>query len=175
VALLRARVVFSNEDAALQAQRVGELGAIAFDRPFDEARFRADLRAMRARVEHERGRVPAGSRHLRFDPGGIMDVEFLVALGQLQNAGDPGVRTTSTAAALARLVDLGWPLSLLGDYVALRALALRLRLMLDRPEDVVSPRDLAPLARTFGAPPDLLAADLDRRMARIRAVFTERF
>ena len=64
---------------------------------------------MRARVERERGKVPAGSRHLRFDPGGIMDVEFLVALGQLRHGARPGVRTTSTAALLDRLVALGWP------------------------------------------------------------------
>jgi glutamine synthetase adenylyltransferase len=130
---------------------------------------------MRARVERERGRVPEGSRHARFDAGGIMDVEFLVALGQLQNARDPGVRTTSTAAALARLIALGWPASLADDYAFLRAVALRLRLLLDRPEDVVSPRDLVPLARTFGSTPEALAAELDRRMARVRAAFVERF
>jgi glutamate-ammonia-ligase adenylyltransferase len=175
VALLRARVVYSSEPAARRAELEAQLAGVAFDRPFDEARFRADLRAMRARVEKERGRVPPGSRHLRFDPGGIMDVEFLVALGQLQNAADAGVRTTSTAAALARLTDLGWPVALLDDYLALRAVTLRLRLMLDRPEDVVSPRELPALARTFGKPPEMLAEDLDRRMARVRGVFTERF
>jgi glutamine synthetase adenylyltransferase len=130
---------------------------------------------MRARVERERRRVPQGSRHLRFDPGGIMDVEFLVALGQLQHAADAGVRTTSTAVALARLVALGWPQSLADDYAFLRKLALRLRLLLDRPEDVVSPRDLLRLARSFGGTPEALGAELDRRMARVRGVFSARF
>jgi glutamate-ammonia-ligase adenylyltransferase len=175
VALLRARVVFSNEDTALRARREVELATIAFDRPFDPGKFVADLRRVRERVETERGRVPAGSRHLRFDPGGIMDVEFLVALGQLQNAGDPGVRVTATAAALARLVALGWPDSLLDDYAALRRATLRLRLLLDRPEDVVSPRDLPMLARSLGTSPDALAADLDARLARVREIFHERF
>ena len=175
VALLRARVVFSNEDAALRARREVELATIAFDRPFDARKFVADLRRVRERVETERGRVPAGSRHLRFDPGGIMDVEFLVALGQLQNAADPGVRVTTTAAALARLVALGWPESLLDDYAALRRATLRLRLLLDRPEDVVSPRDLPMLARSLGTSPDALAADLDARLARVREIFDERF
>src|SRR5215831_13498178 len=175
VALLRARIVYSNEPPALRAEREAQLAGIAFDRPFDARRFVADLRRVRARVETERGRVPEGSRHLRFDPGGIMDVEFLVALGQLQHAADAGVRTTATAAALTRLVALGWPESLLDDYAALRRATLRLRLLLDRPEDVVSPRDLPMLARSLGTTPDTLAADLDARMARIRAVFDERF
>jgi [glutamine synthetase] adenylyltransferase / [glutamine synthetase]-adenylyl-L-tyrosine phosphorylase len=175
VALLRARVVFSDEDASLRATRQAELAAIAFDRPFDPKKFIADLRRVRGRVETERGRVPAGSRHLRFDPGGIMDVEFLVALGQLEHAADPGVRVTTTAASLARLVALGWPESLADDYAALRRATLRLRLLLDRPEDVVSPRDLPMLARSLGTPADVLGADLDARMARVRALFEERF
>src|SRR5262249_18060270 len=58
VALLRARVVYSSEPPERRAALEAQLAAIAFDRPFDEARFRADLRAMRARVERERGRVP---------------------------------------------------------------------------------------------------------------------
>ncbi|HMF39513.1 MAG TPA: bifunctional [glutamate--ammonia ligase]-adenylyl-L-tyrosine phosphorylase/[glutamate--ammonia-ligase] adenylyltransferase, partial [Polyangia bacterium] len=175
VALLRARIVYSNEPPALRAEREAQLAGIAFDRPFDARRFVADLRRVRARVETERGRVPEGSRHLRFDPGGIMDVEFLVALGQLQHAADAGVRTTATADALARLVALGWPESLLDDHGALRRATLRLRLLLDRPQDVLSPRDLPMLARSLGTTPDTLAADLDARMARIRAVFDERF
>jgi glutamate-ammonia-ligase adenylyltransferase len=176
VALLRARVVYSNEDPPLRAQREALLGAIAFDRPFDQRRFVADLRGVRARVETERGRVPAGSRHLRFDPGGIMDVEFLVALGQLLGAADPAMRVTTTGAALARLVaSSGWPGSLVDDYAVLRRATLRLRLLLDRPEDVVSPRDLPMLARSLATAPDALAADLDERMSRIRTIFDARF
>jgi [glutamine synthetase] adenylyltransferase / [glutamine synthetase]-adenylyl-L-tyrosine phosphorylase len=175
VALLRARVVYSNEEPALRATREALLQAIAFDRPFDRQRFVADLRKMRARVETERGRVPAGSRHLRFDPGGIMDVEFLVALGQLVDAADPGVRVTTTTDALERLIALGWPDALRDDHAALRRATLRLRLLLDRPEDVVSPRDLPMLARSLGTTPEALGADLDDRMSRIRAVFDDRF
>jgi glutamate-ammonia-ligase adenylyltransferase len=175
VALLRARIVHSDEAPGLRAEREALLRALAFDRPFDRAHFVADMRRVRGRVESERGRVPAGSRHLRFDPGGIMDVEFLVALGQLAHAADDGVRVTTTGTALARLVALGWPDSLLDDYAALRRASMRLRLLLDRPEDVVSPRDLPMLARSLGTPPDALAADLDARLARVRAVFDDRF
>ena len=174
-AAARARRLQQRGARACVRQREGLLRAIAFDRPFDQQRFVADLRRVRAKVESERGRVPEGSRHLRFDPGGIMDVEFLVALGQLANAADDGVRTTTTGTALARLVALGWPESLLDDYAALRRATLRLRLLLDRPEDVVSPRDLPMLARSLGTSPEALAADLDARLARVRAVFDDRF
>jgi glutamine synthetase adenylyltransferase len=119
--------------------------------------------------------VVAGARHLRFDPGGIMDVEFVVALGQLRLGADRALRTTSTMGALTRLVALGWPATLIDDYAFLRRLALRLRLVRGRPEDVVSPDDLGPLARTLERSPDALAADLDRRMARVRAIYSTMF
>jgi glutamate-ammonia-ligase adenylyltransferase len=175
VALLRARIVWSGEEASARAGRVKALKGIAFDRPFDDSRFRAELRAVRGRVERERGRVPAGSRHLHFDPGGIMDLELLAALGQLRHAADLGLRTTSTMAVLGRLVALGWPASLVEDYAALRRTALRLRLLLDRPQAVVSPRDLPALARSLATTAAALATDLDQRMARVRAVFEQYF
>lgn len=104
-----------------------------------------------------------------------MDIELLVALGQLRHAADAGVRTTSTMTALLRLCALGWPPSLLDDYAALRRTALRLRLLLDRPQAVVSPRDLPALARSLSTTPDALAADLDQRMARVREIFERYF
>jgi glutamate-ammonia-ligase adenylyltransferase len=175
VALLRARVVYSTEPPERRAAIEDMLRTIAFDGAFDEPHFRAELRDMRNRVEQERGRVPPGSRHVRFDPGGVMDVEFLVALGQLRHRDDAGVRTTVTADVLDRLVALGWPATLRDDHALLKRVALRLRLLHDRPQDVVSPRDLAPLARTFGLPPDTLAAQLDAAMARVRAIFDAEF
>jgi len=176
MALLRARVVYSNEAPAEAARVASAVAAIAHERPFDETKFRADLRAVRERVEKERGRVQQGSRHLRFDPGGIMDVEFLVALGQLQSRGaDPALRTTNTAAALGRLVALGWPAALAEDHALLWRLAMRLRLLRERPGDVLTPADTTALARTFEREPAALLDELDRRMARVREIFRERF
>jgi glutamate-ammonia-ligase adenylyltransferase len=175
VALLRARIVWTDERAAARDERARALTSLAFDLPVDDENFRADLRRVRGRVERERGKVPEGSRHLQFDPGGIMDVELLVALGQLRHAADPEIRTTSTAAVLERLVALGWPTGLRDDYAVLRRTALRLRLLLDRPQTVISPRDLPALARSLGTTPTLLAAELDERMARVRTVFARYF
>jgi glutamate-ammonia-ligase adenylyltransferase len=174
-ALMRARIVFSNEQPATRAQREATLQRIGFDSAFDRGRFVADLRRVRGRVTTERGRVPAGSRHIKLDAGGIMDIELLVALGQLENAGDAALRTTVTARALARLQELGWPAALADDYAGLRRVALRLRLLRDRPEDIVSPLDLPVLGRSLGTTADALAAELDERMTRIRATFDERF
>ena len=168
-------MVWTGEDAAERAARERALAAIAYDRPFDEARFRTDMRAVRTRVERERGRVPVGSRHLHFDRGGIMDVELLAALGQLQQAADPGIRTTTTMTALERLVAVGWPASLVEDYAFLRRASLRLRLLLDRPESVVSPRDLPILARSLSTTAESLGAGLDAAMTRVRAIFDARF
>lgn len=176
VALLRARVVYSSEPEDQRDALEGMIAAIAYERPLDEERFRADLARVRKRVEDERGKVVAGARHLRFDPGGIMDVEFMAALGQLRFGGaDHALRTTSTMAALERLVALGWPATVIEDYAFLRRLALRLRLVRGRSEDVVSPRDLGPLARTLERVPAELAAELDRRMKRVRALYLTMF
>lgn len=176
VALLRARIVYTGETAAAAAGVESLLARITYERPVDEEKFRSDLRGVRERVEKERVRARHGARHLRFDPGGIMDVEFLVALGQLRlGRDDPALRTTSTLAALTRLVALGWPPSLLEDYQFLRLLALRMRLLRDRSEEVIGATELTPLARTFERDPASLAAEIDRRMSRVRATFTALF
>ena len=97
-------------------------------------------------------------------------------MSRIDVSSPPGVSiVTTTTDALERLVALGWPESLRDDHTALRRATLRLRLLLDRPEDVVSPRDLPMLARSLGTNPEALGADLDERMARVRTVFDERF
>ena len=166
VALLRARVVYSNEEpAAARAARGDCCSAIAFDRPFDQQRFVADLRRVRARVETERGRVPAGSRHCASIRAGSWTSSSWSRSASSQ--------TPPTTACGPRRRPRRWrawwrwagPASLLDDYAALRRATLRLRLLLDRPEDVVSPRDLPMLARSLSTTPDALAADLDARLS----------
>lgn len=176
VALLRARVVFTTAPPDERAAFERTLERITYQQRWDDEKFGRELRRMRARVEAERGRVPPGSRHLRFDPGGIMDVEFLGALGQLAGgASDPALRTTETSTALARLIATGWPPTLISDYALLRRLALRMRLLRDRHEDVIGPSDLLPLARSLEQEPARLVQELDAAMQRIRAFFLERF
>jgi glutamate-ammonia-ligase adenylyltransferase len=176
VALLRARVVFTTAASDERAAFERTLERTTYERPFDADAFGRDLRRVRQRVEAERGRVAAGSRHLRFDPGGIMDIELLAALGQLSHgATDWALRTTETADVLARLVAIGWPETLIADYTFLRTLAVRMRLLRDRPEDVIGPSDFGPLARSLEEEPVRLRDDLDAAMRRVRACFGERF
>ena len=176
VALLRARIVFTTAAAGDRVAFERMLERVTYERPLDAERFAADLRRVRARVEAERGKVLPGSRHLRFDPGGIMDVEFLGALGQLGGgAADPALRTTDTTVALDRLIQTGFPAMLMSDYALLRMLAMRMRLLRDRPEDIIGPPDFAPLARTLEQDPMRLRDDLDAAMHRIRAIFLDRF
>ena len=105
-----------------------------------------------------------------------MDLEFLGAFGQLAHGSeDPALRTTETARVLARLAERGWPSTLVADYGFLRSLAMRMRLLRDRPEDVVSPPDVTPLARTLDLDPTRLLDRLDQTMTRVRASFVERF
>jgi [glutamine synthetase] adenylyltransferase / [glutamine synthetase]-adenylyl-L-tyrosine phosphorylase len=176
VALLRARIVFSTAAPGERAAFEATLARITYERPFDAMLFSDDLRRVRARVEAERGKVPPGSLHLRFDPGGIMDVEFLAALGQVAGgAADVALRTTQTTVALARLAATGWPASLISDYALLRTLAMRIRLLRDRPEDVVGPPDFTPLARSLEQDPTRLHNDLNQALGRVRSCFVQRF
>ena len=123
-ALLRARVVYTNEDAsgagAKRARRSRR------DRLRPAARGRNALPRGPA-AESARGSRPSagacrpGRGTSRFDPGGIMDVEFLVALGQLA---ERRRRRRADDDDRARRWRAWWrsagPPSLLDDYAALR-------------------------------------------------------
>jgi glutamate-ammonia-ligase adenylyltransferase len=63
---------------------------------------------MRARMERERGGKTQNGVHLKFGPGGMTDIEFLVQFHQLRRWGDdPAIRLPRTARVLERLVDSG--------------------------------------------------------------------
>lgn len=106
-ALLRARVAAGDR----------EVGG-AFTALVDPLRWAAggldqagarEVRRLKARMESER--LPRGveaSRHLKMGPGGLADVEWSAQVLQLQHAGTvPGLRTTSTLAALAAAREAG--------------------------------------------------------------------
>jgi glutamate-ammonia-ligase adenylyltransferase len=68
-----------------------------------------DIRRLKARMEAER--LPRGGdrkTHFKLGQGGLSDVEWVVQLTQLQHAhAHPGLRTTSTMAALSAAVEAG--------------------------------------------------------------------
>nr|WP_307874185.1 hypothetical protein [Frankia sp. AgB1.8] len=105
-ALLRARPVAGDSELA---DRFIQLA--------DEIRYRAELPAgsiaevVRLRDRMAVERVPRGidrSVHVKFGPGGLMDVEWVVQMLQLRHAHEsPALRVTGTLAALRALVAAG--------------------------------------------------------------------
>ncbi len=112
---------------------------------------------MRLRMEREL--APKGEAlHIKYSPGGLVDLEFLVQYWQLLWGGDhPQVRKASTLGALARmalmgLVDGGTYKRVREGYLFLRRLENRLRVVYDVPSSTIprgeGERDL--LARSLG-------------------------
>jgi glutamate-ammonia-ligase adenylyltransferase len=99
----------------------GVAGSVKLIRAFaelaDDVRYPAsvdpqglrEIKRIKARVESER--LPQGidpTRHLKLGPGSLSDVEWLVQLLQLEHAHRvPGMRTTSTLAALRAAQEAG--------------------------------------------------------------------
>ena len=112
---------------------------------------------MRLRMEREL--APGGDPyHIKYSPGGLVDLEFLVQYWQLLWGGDhPQVRKTSTLGALARmalmgLVDGGTYKRVREGYLFLRRLENRLRVVYDVPSSTI-PRgegERGLLARSLG-------------------------
>jgi [glutamine synthetase] adenylyltransferase / [glutamine synthetase]-adenylyl-L-tyrosine phosphorylase len=106
-ALLRARFVAGDEQ--LGERFIAMVDPIRYpEGGLDAARVR-QVRRMKARVQAER--MPKGADptlHTKLGRGGLADVEWTVQLLQLRCARElPGLRTTSTPAALAALAEAG--------------------------------------------------------------------
>ncbi len=181
MALLRARPVFVEDmDAGAQAapgQAVRRLLEEAtYERGLDLPGVRRDLLRMRERIEKERAR-PDGGVHLRFSPGGLTDLEFIVAFEQLRRGReDPALRTAVPFVALTRLVQTGVVPegeALLDDYRFLQHACLRLRLLRDQPDDQLGPEDHGRLARSLGLSATAFGDELTTRMTRVRRVWTQ--
>jgi len=94
-----------------------------------------EIRQMRRRIETERGDQKHVELEFKTGPGGLVDVEFLVQLLQLQHGhAHPQLQTAHTLAALNRLTALGLideeqTATLRRDYIFLRRIELTLRRM----------------------------------------------
>ena len=82
-ALIRARAV--GGDPAL-GERFAGIRQRILTQPRDIAHLRHDVRAMRDRLRHEQAPSPSGWFDLKHDPGGIIDIEFLVQFLVLAHA-----------------------------------------------------------------------------------------
>ena len=173
VALLRGRPACvlparEGEPATSFAER---LERAAYQHNIPEPVLRDELLRMRKRIEQER--APAGPLHLRFSAGGLTDLEFIAAWGQLRHGqDDPALRTTNPFQALARMVERGdLDARLLDHYHFLARASLRLRLLRDYADDRLWANDEQPLARSLGLSGAQLKSELALRMAEVRAEF----
>lgn len=149
-ALCKARVAYGSPRVAQAAMEAVWQAAYLQPREATDVQV---IRDMRARLEET-----AGPDNLKRGPGGMVDVEFLVQILQLQHAGDnPALRVPGTLAALNALHSAGH----LSDedyhfldrsYRFLRAVEARLRLMNATARDDLpeNPHDLTRLARQLG-------------------------
>ncbi|MBI4567814.1 MAG: hypothetical protein HY719_05390 [Planctomycetes bacterium] len=190
--MTRARVVFpmarpatENAPAAdFLARARRALDAVAYQRPLPQG-WRADLRAMRARMEA----ASAGNR-IKRGPGGLTDVEFITQALQIEHGpGDQRLRVTSTASALDLLTRRGYlppaeAASLLAAWRFLRRLENRIRLMSSTADKAIPEAREARdgLARRLGysrvdnvSPGDALLADFHRVTGEVRATFDRHF
>ncbi|GAA1951637.1 bifunctional [glutamine synthetase] adenylyltransferase/[glutamine synthetase]-adenylyl-L-tyrosine phosphorylase [Microbacterium deminutum] len=116
-ALLRARGVAGSVKLIRAFTELAD--AVRYPASVDPQGLR-EIKRIKARVENER--LPQGAdpaRHLKLGPGSLSDVEWLVQLLQLEHAhAVPGMRTTSTIAALRAASDAGLIPASAGDRLA---------------------------------------------------------
>ena len=177
VALLRGRpaCVLPGEGPRPPSDFALRLAALTYEPGIPETLLRGELLRMRKLIEQER--AGDGPLHLRFSPGGLTDLEFVAAWGQLRHGdSDPDLRTTNPFAALGRLVARGeLDPSVLEHYRFLARACLRLRLLRDYADDRIAESDEQPLARSLGLGRPQLRSELASRMHAVRAQFRRTF
>ncbi|MGA7270503.1 MAG: bifunctional [glutamine synthetase] adenylyltransferase/[glutamine synthetase]-adenylyl-L-tyrosine phosphorylase [Acidimicrobiia bacterium] len=181
-ALVKARPVAGDPD--LGEAFMAMIDPFVWRRPFPP-KAASEVRQMKARIEKER--IPSGENpdfHLKLGPGGLVDVEFLAQLLQLNHGGEnPAVRVTPTLEALDRLGEAG---ALTPDEVADLAAAYRFcthvrnRLFLQSGRQAHSlptdPTEEWRLAMSLGYQRrGDLREDYRRVTRRARRIFTDRF
>ncbi len=154
-ALLRLRPVAG--EGRLGARVRSVVDDVLFSEPPSEDP-RPEIHRMRGRIEREVAREEKGRIDIKAGPGGLVDVEFAVqALQLLYGWREPGIRVPNTLQALAALGRAGLlpraDLEILDEgYRFLRRVEARLRVLMERPTDVL-PHDrerLEELARGLG-------------------------
>ncbi|MDF1486908.1 bifunctional [glutamine synthetase] adenylyltransferase/[glutamine synthetase]-adenylyl-L-tyrosine phosphorylase [Tessaracoccus caeni] len=105
--LLRARPGAGAQDLA--AQVLSQADRYRYPAGGLEKERVIEIRRLKSRMEKER--IPRNvdpNRHLKLGPGGLSDIEWSVQLLQLKHGHEfPGLRATSTLAALAAAVEAG--------------------------------------------------------------------
>jgi glutamate-ammonia-ligase adenylyltransferase len=177
LALTRARVI--SGPAPLRAAVEGAIRA-ALTRPRAAAKTTADVRAMRALIEKEKGSTDIWE--LKLVRGGLVDLEFIAQHLQLVHAhAHPDILSQNTVTALVNLDRAGLLPHQAADVLLPAArlfgnLTQILRLCVDGPFAPEKAADgLKALLVRAGEAPDFsrLAADLAERQAAVATLFNE--
>ena len=179
--LTRARLVLGDRRLGRRVRTA--LRRLVYGAPLPEGALK-DIGEVRTRMELELGTETPGRWHVKFGRGGLVDVEFLAqALQLVHGAAHPGVRRTSTTAALAGLARAGalppaTAAALADHYRFLRRVSTALRLLGARPTDTLELAGPMParVASALGlGSRDAFLAAYRERTAAVRAAYREVF
>ena len=148
--------------------------------------------ALHLRQRQIRELVPPGAIHVKYSPGGLIDIEYTAQYLQLMYGHtEPTLRTTHTLDALQVLqksqhLSSQDEQSLKDDYVFMRRVIDGLRIVRGNAKDLVLPQsnseDMIYLARRLGYITEVwkegaktFEEDLQRRMTRAHQIFTKLF
>ncbi len=185
LALVRARPVAG--EPGFCARVAAETARLAFERP-SPPELRREVAEVRARMEREVAREGAGRYNPKTGRGGLVDIEFIAQVLQIERAtATSTLRTTHTLEALTALGDAGLLPSaqrLSEAWRFLRRLDHRLRIMRGQAVVELRTEQLDRLSRRLGyqgagpadaSPGDRLMLDYERTTRAVRACFDEIF
>ncbi len=148
--------------------------------------------ALHLRHRQIRELVPHGSIHVKYSPGGLIDIEYTTQYIQLTHGNHkPTIRTTNTLEALKSLettkhLSKKESKALQEDYVFMRKVIDGLRIVRGNAKDLVLPKsgseDMIYLARRLGyltkvwqEGAKVFEQDIQKRMDRVHKLFTKQF
>jgi len=148
--------------------------------------------ALHLRHRQIRELVPHGSIHVKYSPGGLIDIEYTAQYLQLIHGNHkPAIRTTNTLEALKALettkhLSKKESKALQEDYVFMRRVIDGLRIVRGNAKDLVLPKsgseDMIYLARRLGYLTDVwqegakvFEQDIQKRMDRVHNLFIKHF
>ncbi len=158
---------------------------------FDERPWPLDT-ALHMRNRQTKELVAQGSTHVKYSPGGLVDVEYTIQYLQLMHGHTvPALRTSNTLQALdalldAELLDNQEAKILQEDYLFLRQLIDALRIVRGNAQDLVLPpsnsdgmiflaRRLGFITEDWHEGAQALEKEIHRRMKRTNGIFKKRF
>jgi glutamate-ammonia-ligase adenylyltransferase len=172
-ALIKARRVAGDPTLGEQLERWIE--HYVFEEGVDTETLRSEIDRHRRRMEKELAEENGDFYNLKFSPGGLLDIDFVVQYFQLCHAGkQPGLRSRSTLEALSSLsngiLDGHTVNVLTSGYRFLRRIESRLRIVRDRSAERLprQPEGLEVMARRLGFRQQLDVTPGSRLLAEYR-------